>query len=160
MISHFPSQHQLALEDTLEAATYAVFRDNHVRCFSRQSRTSTLEANTFIVSRWSRTLSLEAITYIVSQGDHVRRRSGRLRTSSLASNSHLKTWLRDAGYMCNVRAQCVVRGFIMAAILPFAFEVGCECFFGQARMHICVHLHTRACKHVHGYRYGCRYVHV
>ena len=48
----------------------------------------------------------------------------------------------------------------MAAILPFAFEVGCECFFGKAQMHVCVHLYTRACTHVHRYRYGCRYVHV
>ena len=37
----------------------------------------------------------------------------------------------------------------MAAILPFAFEVGCEGFFGQVRMHVCVHLHTRACTRVH-----------
>ena len=62
--------------------------------------------------------------------------------------------------MCTVCEKRDVKGFIMAAILPFAFEVGCECFFGQARMHICVHLHTCACTHVHGYRYGCRYVHV
>ena len=99
-------------------------------------------------------MSLEAITYVVSRGDHVRRCSGRLRMSSLASNSHLKTWLRDAGYMCNVCAQRVVKGFFMAAILPFAFEVGCECFFGQARMHLCVHLH--GCTYV----YTCTHVHV
>ena len=37
----------------------------------------------------------------------------------------------------------------LAAILPFAFEVGCEGFFGQVRMHVCVHLHTRACTRVH-----------
>ena len=48
----------------------------------------------------------------------------------------------------------------MAAILLFAFEVICEFFFGQARLHVCLHLHTRACTHVHGYRYGSRYVHV
>ena len=37
----------------------------------------------------------------------------------------------------------------MAVILPFAFEVGCEGFFGQVRMHVCVHLHTCACTRVH-----------
>ena len=37
----------------------------------------------------------------------------------------------------------------MAAILPFAFEVGCKGFFGQVWMHVCVHLHTRACTRVH-----------
>ena len=37
----------------------------------------------------------------------------------------------------------------MAAILPFSFEVGCEGFFGQVRMHVCVHLHKRACTRVH-----------
>ena len=53
-----------------------------------------------------------------------------------------ETWLRDTAYMCTVYAQRVVKGFIMTAILPFAFKVGCECFYGQAQMHICVHLHT------------------
>ena len=48
----------------------------------------------------------------------------------------------------------------MAAILTFAFEVVHMCFLGQARMHVCVHLYTRACTLVHGYRYGSRYVHV
>ena len=48
----------------------------------------------------------------------------------------------------------------MAAILPFAFKVVRECFLGQAQMHVCVHLYTRACTCVHGYRYGSRYVHV
>ena len=62
--------------------------------------------------------------------------------------------------MCPVCAQRVVNGFIIAAILPFAFKVVHKCFFGQARIHICVHLHTRACTRVHGYRYGCRYVRV
>ena len=51
--------------------------------------------------------------------------------------------------MCTVRALCVVKGFSMAAILPFAFEVGCEGFFGQVQMHVCVHLHTRGCTRVH-----------
>ena len=37
----------------------------------------------------------------------------------------------------------------MAAILPFAFEVGFEGFFGHVRMHVCVHLHTHACTCVH-----------
>ena len=37
----------------------------------------------------------------------------------------------------------------MAYILPFAFEVECEGFFSQVRMHICVHLHTRGCTRVH-----------
>ena len=37
----------------------------------------------------------------------------------------------------------------MAAILAFASEVGFECFFGQARMHLCVHLLTCACTRVH-----------
>ena len=50
--------------------------------------------------------------------------------------------------------------FIMATILPFAFEVVHKCFLGQARMHVCVHLYTCACTCVHGYRYGSRYVHV
>ena len=71
-----------------------------------------------------------------------------------------ETWLRDTGYMCTVRAQRVVKGFIMAATLPFAFEVVSECFFGQAQIHVCVHLHTYACTHVHWYRYGCRYAHI
>ena len=48
----------------------------------------------------------------------------------------------------------------MAAILPFALEVVCDCFLGQARMPVCVHLYTRACTRVHGYRYGSRYVHI
>ena len=48
----------------------------------------------------------------------------------------------------------------MAAILPFAFEVIRECFLGQAQLPVCVHLHTRACTHVHGYRYRSRYVHI
>ena len=37
----------------------------------------------------------------------------------------------------------------LAAILPFAFEVGCGGFSGQVRMHVCVHLHTRACIRIH-----------
>ena len=37
----------------------------------------------------------------------------------------------------------------MAAILPFAFEVGCEGFSVQVRMHVCVHLHTHACICIH-----------
>ena len=37
----------------------------------------------------------------------------------------------------------------MAETLPFAFEVGCEGFFGQVRMDVCVHLHTRGCTRVH-----------
>ena len=37
----------------------------------------------------------------------------------------------------------------MADILPFAFEVGWEGFFGQVQMHVCVRLHTRACTRVH-----------
>ena len=71
-----------------------------------------------------------------------------------------ETWLRDTGYMCIVCARHDVIGFSMTAILPFAFEVVRECFFGQERMHVCVHLHRHAFKRVHGYRYGCRYVHV
>ena len=39
--------------------------------------------------------------------------------------------------------------FSLAAILPFAFEVGCKGFFGQVQMHVCVHLHTRACTRIH-----------
>ena len=37
----------------------------------------------------------------------------------------------------------------LAAILFFAFWVYCEGFFGQVRMHVCVHLHTRACIRLH-----------
>ena len=71
-----------------------------------------------------------------------------------------ETWLRDTGYMCIVCARHVVIGLSMTAILPFSFDVVRECFFGQTWMNVCVHLHTRAFKHVHGYRYGCRYLHV
>ena len=42
------------------------------------------------LSRRSHSSSLKVITYAVSRGDHVRRVSRRLRTSSLVSNSHLK----------------------------------------------------------------------
>ena len=48
----------------------------------------------------------------------------------------------------------------MAAILPFAFEIIRKRFLGQARLHVCVYLHTHACTRVQGYRYGSRYVHI
>ena len=43
--------------------------------------------------------------------------------------------------MCTVRAYCFVTDFSMADALSFAFEVGCESFFGEILMHLCVHLH-------------------
>ena len=51
--------------------------------------------------------------------------------------------------MCTVRAYCFVTDFSMADALSFAFEVGCESFFGEILMHLCVHLHPRGCTCVH-----------
>ena len=63
-------------------------------------------------SRRSRTSFLEAVTYVISRWDHVRRLSRWSRTSSLVAVTHVisrvklapKTWLRDGGYICTVRA--------------------------------------------------------
>ena len=114
---------------------------------------SPLEAIAYGVSRQSRMLSLETITYVVSQSDHVRRLSRWSRNLFLEVVTYVvshvalapETWLRDAGYVCTVRAYRVVKGFSMGAILPFAFEVQCEGFFGQACVtctHVHVHMYT------------------
>jgi hypothetical protein len=106
--------------------------------------------------RWSRTTFLEAVTYVVSRGDHIRC----LLRWSCTPYLEAVTYVVSRVKLVPVLAKCVVKCFIMAAILPFAFEVVRECFLGQARMHICVHLYTYACTCVRGYRYGSRYVHV
>ena len=97
------------------------------------------------------------VTYVVSRGGHVRRLSRRSRTLSLGAITYVvsrvelapETWLRMHGVMCTVRAYCFVTDFSMADVLSFAFEVGCESFFGQILMHLCVHLHPRGCTCVH-----------
>ena len=64
--------------------------------------------------------------------------------SGLCIQIHLGTGM---GQICTCMTSCWKLS--LAAILPFAFDVGCEGFFGQVRMHVCVHLHTRACIHRH-----------
>ena len=80
----------------------------------------------------SRTSSLEAIRYVVSRVE-------------IAP----ETWLRDA--WCYVHCTCIMCCYdiSMADVLSFAFEVGCESFFGQILMHLCVHLLPCGCTSVH-----------
>ena len=124
VIIYFMSQHRLALEDTVTTVIMVITLARSLpRCLSRQSRTLSLVAIAYVVSRddqvrrlsrRSRTLSLEAIRYVVSRGDRVRHLLRRSGTSSLEAIRYVvsrvelahETWLRDA--WCYVHCTCVM----------------------------------------------------
>ena len=125
-MSHFWPQHRLVHNDTVNTVimtiTFVVSQGSqvfiswgdHVRLFSRQSRTSFLEVVMCVVSRdnnvrrissRSCTSFLALITYVVSRGDYVRCLLRWSCTSSLEVVPYVvsrveiatETWIRDAG---------------------------------------------------------------
>ena len=111
---HFPSQHWLALEDTVTTMIIEITLDRSLaRCLvvSRGSHVRRL-------SRWSGTSSLGAIMYVVSWGDQVRRLSGRSRTSSLEAIRYVVSQGDQVRCLsCRTRTWNVVKGCMVLCAL-------------------------------------------
>ena len=122
---------------------------DHVRCLSWWTRSSYLAMKHVCrFSRWN--------SFVDSRGEHVRRFSWCTRSSSLAvltrsSFLELEVFFFSLQVLCALYCRCCVHctgEFTWRVVWSLAWRPFCllpwrfnKIFFGQVRMHVCVHLH-------------------